>query len=107
MSAYYTRWCKEHGEWSMDIDNPSECPECIKLGLTEVQRLRRKVLDLETELTGCQITIKEITKRHDNLFNMDAKIITSLNDELTNLKLAFAKLQHRVKEEGHHEPNFC
>jgi len=57
MSAYYTQWCKEHGEWSMDIDNPGDCPKCIELGLTEIQRLRNEVLDLKTELAGCQKTI--------------------------------------------------
>lgn len=40
MSAYTTRLCLEHGEWDDDVDNPSDCPDCIKEGKTEVQRLK-------------------------------------------------------------------
>ena len=33
MSAYTTRWCKEHGDWDDDVDNPAEaCPMCIESG---------------------------------------------------------------------------
>jgi len=54
MSAYYTQWCQTHGEWSMDIDNPSECPKCIELGLTEVQQLREENKFLKAALDSPQ-----------------------------------------------------
>lgn len=79
MSSYITRWCQYHDEWDMDVDNVDECPKCIELELTEVQQLRNQVT--------------ELTKRHDDLFEMDRKIIGELNNELTNLKEAFARLR--------------
>lgn len=50
MSAYITRYCKTHGEWDDDVDNPSECPICIELGLTEVQQLRTANAELVAAL---------------------------------------------------------
>lgn len=46
MSAYTTRLCLEHGEWDDDVDNPSDCPDCIKEGKTEVQRLNAEIAAL-------------------------------------------------------------
>ena len=35
MSSYVMRWCKNHGDWEEDVDNPEEaCPECVAQGWT-------------------------------------------------------------------------
>jgi hypothetical protein len=94
MSAYYTRWCKEHGEWEMDIDNPSECPKCIELGLTEVQQLGGVIDSLRKKLAdwaehedlapheGCNCRFCGVIRRSHELIN-----------ELANLKDAFTRLR--------------
>ena len=54
MSVYIERWCQKHGEWSEDVDNPSECPACLAEGTApsqvtaaDLSRLRARVAELE------------------------------------------------------------
>lgn len=42
MSSYITRFCHVHGEWEMDVDGSSDCPECEQAGTTPVQEARKK-----------------------------------------------------------------
>ena len=91
MSATYTRWCRFHGEWDDDLDNPSECPKCIELGMTEVQQLRKRIVFLEAALDSPQ------PGKEQNLYFQlqDAK------EELANLKEVFARL--RLQREQSYE----
>lgn len=50
MSAYVERWCRTHGTWDDDVDNPGECPECLHEGITYVQRLEREIAELKEQL---------------------------------------------------------
>lgn len=49
MSVYV--WCPKHGERDDDVDNPSECPECLSERLAandgESDSLRKRVRALE------------------------------------------------------------
>lgn len=61
MSASYTQWCKLHGEWDMDIDNISECPDCIRLGLTEIQQLRIALESADSMKSAWNAACEELT----------------------------------------------
>ena len=52
MSHYYTRWCSTHGEWDDDVDNPSDCPECERVGMTSAQQMARRLGFMEARLTA-------------------------------------------------------
>lgn len=60
MSHYVNRYCATHGDWDMDSDHNSECPECERLGLTEVQQLRQQVSDLTTRLAAAEAQLREL-----------------------------------------------
>ena len=49
MSAYIRRWCVVHGDWEMDVDNPGECEECVRLGLTELQLVKAENVRLTAD----------------------------------------------------------
>jgi len=52
MSSYVMRWCKNHGDWEEDVDNPEEaCPECVAQGWTiPREKLLEENADLKLQL---------------------------------------------------------
>ena len=79
MSATYTQWCKTHGEWDMDIDNPSECPECIRLGLTEVQQLKRRIEAMKQTLDDKTMEITNLKEEVARLLEDRDQILSEYN----------------------------
>ena len=57
MSSYIEQWCNAHGLWDMDVDNIAECPDCERLGLTEVQQLRARNAALVAALEDARLQI--------------------------------------------------
>ena len=52
MSSYLNRYCEAHGEWEEDVDCPSDCPECERLGLTPMQKLQTTVSEQAVEIAA-------------------------------------------------------
>lgn len=61
MSHYIERRCERHGDWSDDIDCPSEaCPACIQAGLfktrsdllEEIERLRSTLAVTQSDMAA-------------------------------------------------------
>jgi len=76
----------------MDIDNPSECPECERLGLTEVQQLKRRIDVMQQTLDD---SLRELTNLKDVFAQLRKDRDTTLQQR--NLSLAEVdKLKRRI-----------
>lgn len=93
MSATYTQWCKQHGEWNMDIDNPSECPKCIELGMTDYQRLQRENAELRERIVALDFEVAGLKSPQPGVEQNLQFQFEAYREELTNLKEAFARLR--------------
>lgn len=54
MSAYYERWCPEHGDYSADVDGDQECEQCFAEGKTERQLLLVRAEKAEAALAAAE-----------------------------------------------------
>lgn len=50
MSAYYTRYCAEHGDYDADVDGDQECEKCFAEGKTAPQIAAARIATLEAAL---------------------------------------------------------
>lgn len=61
MSHYYERHCATHGEWDDDVDNPSDCPDCIKAGTTPEQLMRAENAQLRADNAELRLWLSNAT----------------------------------------------
>lgn len=59
MSAYITRWCQEHGEWDMDVDNPRECYKCEDEGKLDWQKKDAEIEHLRSLLSAREAALEK------------------------------------------------
>ena len=106
MSHYITRFCKTHGEWDMDSDFNSECPECEALGLTELQQLR-DALTLATQRAEAAEAERDHymrvgVKRLDSIFELEVE-----RNALRTERDALRKVDDAMVERAYRAGNFA
>ena len=107
MSAYYTRYCAEHGEFEADVDGDQECETCFAEGKTPIQVLQRDLAAAKAELsTYRQWAEVEIADLRDDVKRlrgnasgtaMDATIMT----DTARLRELLHRQAKEIADEGH------
>ena len=60
MSAYYQRYCAEHGEYDADVDGDQECEQCVAEGKTPMQKMGRDLTALRERVKVLEAAIKNL-----------------------------------------------
>ena len=109
MSAYVSRRCQKHGEWDDDVDCPSECPECLRAGITceqiqakEIARLQEM---LREQVAGRIAESDENARLRADLASARKALLMAWSDYplLSSEELAFVESELKKAEPDAHQ----